>query len=136
MAEFEIFFWKATFSVLKSSIKKKFNVYFLKGLLNFFCGLLKFLKKSNFFCRHTFYNADPLYLLSHGVVGCHTKFGPDRFCSKNVYWIQTGRETDKQSIYIDKPVITSFSCRVTFFPQNEFTLLPPSNPVHSTDFSP
>ena len=29
------------------------------------------------------------------------KFGPDRFSSFDVYWIQTDRIADKQSIYID-----------------------------------
>ena len=31
----------------------------------------------------------------------HTKFGPDRFSRFDVYWIQTDRQTDKQSTYID-----------------------------------
>ena len=34
------------------------------------------------------------------------------------------------------PVITSFFWSETFLPQKELTLLPPSNPIHSTDFSP
>ena len=31
----------------------------------------------------------------------HTKFGPDLFSRFDVYWIQTDRQTDKQSIYLD-----------------------------------
>ena len=38
---------------------------------------------------------------SLGHVRSHTKFGPDRFTLFDVYWIQTDRQTDKQSIYID-----------------------------------
>ena len=31
----------------------------------------------------------------------HTKFGPDEFSRYDVYWIQTDRQTVKESIYID-----------------------------------
>ena len=34
------------------------------------------------------------------------KFGSDRFSRFNVFWIQTNKQTDKQSIYIDKNKIT------------------------------
>ena len=30
----------------------------------------------------------------------HTKFGPDRFCRFDVYWIQTNKQTDKQAKFI------------------------------------
>ena len=29
------------------------------------------------------------------------KFKPDRFSRLGIYWIQTNKQTDKQSIYID-----------------------------------
>jgi len=29
------------------------------------------------------------------------KFGPDRFCRFDVYWIQTNKQTDKPNLYID-----------------------------------
>jgi len=34
-------------------------------------------------------------------VKSHTKFGPDEFSRYDVYWIQTDRQTVKESIYID-----------------------------------
>ena len=36
-----------------------------------------------------------------GHMMSHTKFWPDRFSRFYVYWIQTNKQTDKQSIYID-----------------------------------
>jgi len=39
--------------------------------------------------------------LSLGHVMSHTKFGPNRFSRFDIYWIQTDKQADKQSIYID-----------------------------------
>ena len=42
-----------------------------------------------------------LIIYPWGHVRYHTKFGPDRFSRFDVYWIQTIRQTYKQSIYIN-----------------------------------
>ena len=43
-----------------------------------------------------------------GHVMSHTKLGPDRFSRFDVYWIQTNkqtnRQTDKPNLYIDTPI--------------------------------
>ena len=38
----------------------------------------------------------------------HKKFGPDRFCRFDVYWIQTNRQTDKPNLYIDIVMIQDY----------------------------
>ena len=40
--------------------------------------------------------------LPWGHVRSHTKFGLDGLFRFDVYWIQTNKQTDKQSIHIDR----------------------------------
>ena len=36
-------------------------------------------------------------ILFPDFMGSHKKFGPDRFCRFDVYWIQTNKQTDRQA---------------------------------------
>ena len=48
--------------------------------------------------KHKFFKFWQFINLPWGDVRSHTKFGPDRFCRFDVYWIQTDRQTSQ--IYI------------------------------------
>ena len=52
------------------------------------------------FIDTNFSNSEHLKTLPWGHARSHTKFGPDWFSGFDIYWIQTERQTDKQSIYI------------------------------------
>ena len=54
--------------------------------------------------------------LTWGHVMSHNKFGPDRFSLFDVYWIQTNKQTNRQTdmlnLYIDKRFCDEFKKNV------------------------
>ena len=52
----------------------------------------------------------------------HKKFGPDRFCPYDIYWIQTNKQIDKQSIYIED-IQKSKCVRICFLVEFYFSLV-------------
>ena len=45
-------------------------------------------------------------------MSCNIEFGLNRFCRFDVYWIQTDKHTDKESIYIESTqVMNCVTCK-------------------------
>ena len=86
--------------ILKQS-RKKFRGFLKK--IREFSRFYNFLQKKNF--KHNFFKFLSFVNLPCGHVMSHKKFGPDRFSRFDVYWIQTNKQTpkqtDKPNLYID-----------------------------------
>ena len=51
----------------------------------------------------------------------HTKVRPDRFGRFDLYWLQTDRQTEMQSIFIDNYVVPWIKLNKTFLIQENFS---------------
>ena len=70
----------------------------VSGFRKFFLRISKFLQKSKTFVILSIHKT----FRPWGHVRSHTKFVPDRFSRCDVYWIQTNKQTDRQTskVYI------------------------------------
>ena len=65
----------------------------------------------------------------------HKKFGPDRFSRFDVYWIQTdkqtNRQTDKPNLYIDKSIILHYLAETDILEERKIRLIKFDNTLYN-----